>query len=283
MEELHDIELMVKKGISLIAIESYEEPRVLELCTRLALKTYRKLYRWTSTDGLVDNASTHRAIDPQLDKPEDLLVSIREGRAAAIYVLCDFHSYLDNPKVIRYLKDIMLYGSEGVTVVLTGHEVSLPPEVYRHSSRFRLNFPSEEKIRQIILDEAREWQKNNNGRQVKTDSKTLDRMIGNLRGLTESDVKHLVRGAIYVDGAITASDISDVNKSKFELMNMSNILTYEYDTAHFADVGGLNGLKDWLAKRKNGFIAPQKNIRSHYCVWIWRLFTINIMVKQSVI
>ncbi|MGH1441048.1 MAG: AAA family ATPase [Cellvibrionaceae bacterium] len=260
MEELHDIELMVKKGISLIAIESYEEPRVLELCTRLALKTYRKLYRWTCTDGLVENASTHRAVTAKFDKPEDLLISIREESTAAIYVLCDFHSYFDNPKVIRYLKDIILYGAEGVTVVLSGHEVKLPPELDRHSSHFRLNFPSEDKIRQIILDEAREWQKNNGGRQVKTDSKTLDRMIGNLRGLTESDVKHLVKGAIYVDGAITSSDIQDVNKSKFELMNMNNILTYEYDTAHFAEVGGLNGLKDWLAKRKDGFINPQKNM-----------------------
>ncbi|MFT6388031.1 MAG: SpoVK/Ycf46/Vps4 family AAA+-type ATPase [Cellvibrionaceae bacterium] len=262
MEELHDIELMVKKGISLIAIESFEEPRVLELCTRLALKTFRKLYRWTSTDGLVDNASTHQVSEPKYDKPEELLVAIREGQHSAIYVLCDFHSYLDKPKVIRYLKDIVLYGADGITVILTGHEVKLPSEVYRHSSRFRLNFPSEDKIRQIILGEAREWQKNNNGRQVKTDSKTLDRMIGNLRGLTESDVKHLVQGAIYVDGAITSSDIADVNKSKFELMNMNNILTYEYDTAQFADVGGLKGLKTWLAERKGSFIAPQKNLDS---------------------
>lgn len=260
MEELHDIEVMVKKGISLIAIESYEEPRVLELCTRLALKTFRKLYRWTSTDGLVDNASTHRVSSPKFEKPEDLLVSIRENQSPAIYILCDFHAYLNEPKLVRYLKDIVLYGADGITLVLTGHAVTLPPEVQRHSSRFRLNFPSEEKIRQIILDEAREWQKKNNGRQVKTDSKTLDRMIGNLRGLTESDVKHLVRGAIYDDGAITNSDVSDVNKSKFELMNMNNILTYEYDTAQFADVGGLNGLKNWLAERKDGFINPQKNI-----------------------
>ena len=64
MEELHDIVLMVKRGIPLIAIESYEEPRILELCTRLALKTFRKLYRWTSTDGLVNNASTHMVSVP---------------------------------------------------------------------------------------------------------------------------------------------------------------------------------------------------------------------------
>jgi SpoVK/Ycf46/Vps4 family AAA+-type ATPase len=260
MEELRDIELMVKRGVALIAIESYEEPRVLELCTRLAVKTFRKLYRWSSSDGLVMNASTHMVLTPQFQKPEELLVSIRQRSEAGIYVLCDFHSYLDDPKIIRYLKDIVLYGAEGLTVILASHELTLPPEIYRHGTRFRLNFPSEEKIRQIILDEAREWQKKNNGKQVKTDSKTLDVMISNLRGLTESDVKRLVRGAIYMDGAITTSDIAAVNKSKFELMNMKNILSYEYDTAQFADVGGLQGLKNWLAKRKDAFIKPQEKV-----------------------
>ncbi|MGH1486097.1 MAG: AAA family ATPase [Cellvibrionaceae bacterium] len=260
MEELNDIELMVKKGIPLIAIESHEEPRVLELCTRLALKTYRKLFRWTSTDGLVDNASTHMVAVPKFQKPEELLLSIRQRSEAGIYILCDFHSYFDDPKVVRYLKDIVLYGLDGLTVILVSHQVPLPPEISRYSTRFQLNFPSEDKIRQIILDEAKIWQKQNRGRQVKTDSKTLDMLISNLRGLTESDVKRLVRGAIYVDGAITSSDLSEVNKSKFELMDMNNILSYEYDTAQFGDVGGLQGLKNWLAERKDAFIQQHANL-----------------------
>ncbi len=254
MEELRDIELMVKKGVSLIAIESYEEPRVLELCTRLAVKTYRTLHRWTSTDGLVKNASTHLVTSPQFQKPDELLTSIRQRSEVGIYVLCDFHSYFDEPNVVRALKDIVLYGAEGVTIILTSHQLRLPLEIQRYGSHFTLSFPSEEKIRQIILEEAGAWQKSNNGRQVKTDSKTLDLLVSNLRGLTESDVKHLVRGAIVVDGAITTSDLSEVNKSKFELMNMNNILSYEYDTTRFADVGGLQGLKNWLAERKDSFV-----------------------------
>ena len=262
MEELNDIELMLKKGISLIAIESYEEPRVLELCTRLAVKTYRKLYRWTSTDGLVDNGSTNMVVVPKFQNPDELLISIRQRSESSIYVLCDFHAYIDEPKVVRHLKDIILYGSDDITVVLVAYKITLPPEINRYSTRFQLNFPSEDKIRQIILEEAKEWQGKNKGRQVRTDSKTLDLLINNLRGLTESDVKRLVRGAICVDGAITNSDLSKVNKSKFELMNMNNILSYEYDTAKFGDVGGLKHLKNWLAERKSAFVKPQGKLDS---------------------
>ena len=253
MEDLNDIELIIKKGESLIAIESYEEPRVLELCTRLAIKTFRKLYRWTCTDGLVDNGSTHVVPTPRLQKPEELLAFIRQRSESGIYVLCDFHAYFDEPGIVRYLKDIVLYGFAEVTLILVSHTVPLPPEVYRYSTRFQLSFPGEEKIRQIILDEARAWQRNNQGKQVKTDSKTLNLMISNLRGLTESDVGRLVRSAITIDGAITNSDIAEINKSKFELMDMNNILSYEYDTAQFADVGGLARLKQWLGERKQAF------------------------------
>ena len=264
MEDLNDIELMVKKGSSLIAIESYEEPRVLELCTRLAIKTFRPLYSWSCTAGLQNGLLSHSATNTKsneaaLTKPEELLASIRQKNEAGIYVLCDFHVYFDEPKVVRGLKDIALYSDNQVTLMLLSHALSLPSEIHRYSTRFQLSFPSENKIRQIVLKEVRQWQKQHAGRRVNVDAKTLSLLTNNLRGLTESDVKRLVHGAIVDDGAITISDVDEVNKSKFELMNMNNILTFEYDTAQFAQVGGLKKLKQWLAERQSAFSGIPKN------------------------
>ena len=260
MEDLHDIELMVKRGVPLIAIESYEEPRVLQLCTRLAMKTYQTLYRWTSTDGLVSHGATDYVQAPKLQQPLELLKSIRRDGNTGIYVLCDIHHYLDDPNVLRALKDIILYSSEGITLVLVSHALELPADIHRHSTRFKLSFPSEEKIRQIIVNEVRQWQGQNKGQRVAVDGKAIEQLTSHLRGLTESDVQHLVKGAIYNDGAITTSDVAEVNKTKFELMNMNNILSYEYNTAEFADVGGLHGLKQWLAQRKEAFINTEANL-----------------------
>lgn len=260
MNELHDIELLVKRGIKIIAIESYEEPRVLELCTRLAMKTFRHFHRWTLTDGLVKDGSTHIAITPSFQKPEEMLTSIRQRNDSGVYAICDLHQHFDDAKIVRLLKDIALYSSGEVTLVLVGHSINLPEDIRRYSSSMKMEFPNQEKIRQIIHDEAKQWQKKHIGKQIKTDSKTFDRIIENLRGLTESDVKHLVKGAIYDDGAITSSDISEVNKAKFELMNMNNILSYEFDTTQFGEVGGLNGLKNWLSKRKDAFLTPEDNL-----------------------
>ncbi len=44
-----------------------------------------------------------------LRDPEPLLQHIASNNGPSIYVLCDFHPYLENePTVIRYLKDIAL-------------------------------------------------------------------------------------------------------------------------------------------------------------------------------
>jgi SpoVK/Ycf46/Vps4 family AAA+-type ATPase len=43
-------------------------------------------------------------------------------------------------------------------------------------------------------------------------------------------------------------------QAKYELLNDGGILHYEYDTASFSDVGGLNNLKRWLSLRKPAFL-----------------------------
>jgi len=43
-------------------------------------------------------------------------------------------------------------------------------------------------------------------------------------------------------------------------MNMNNILSFEYDTAQFGDVGGLKTLRHWLAQRKDAFIKGDESL-----------------------
>ncbi len=45
-----------------------------------------------------------------------------------------------------------------------------------------------------------------------------------------------------------------VMEAKYELLNRGGILQFEYDTAKFIDVGGLEKLKHWLTQRKPAFI-----------------------------
>jgi len=68
------------------------------------------------------------------------------------------------------------------------------------------------------------------------------------------DTEQLARNAIYHDGAINKSDLPRVMEAKYELLNRGGILQFEYDTAKFNDVGGLQKLKHWLTQRKPAFM-----------------------------
>ena len=138
-------------------------------------------------------------------------------------------------------------------MVLLSHAIALPSELARLSAKFTMSMPDNEQILGIIREEAKQWGVRNGDRKVKTDNETLQKLVSNLKGLPQSDVRHLVRGAIVDDGAITDSDIPEVNRAKFKLMDLDGVLSYEYDTEKFAAVGGMENLKKWLDIRRRAF------------------------------
>ena len=96
--------------VPLVIIESREEGRVIELVRDAAMRAQRGrnwgVFQWTVTEGLlrvdVDLGGAQRT----LSQPEQLLRHIKSTTMAGIYVLLDFHPYLENPLFVRTLKDI---------------------------------------------------------------------------------------------------------------------------------------------------------------------------------
>jgi len=162
--------------------------------------------------------------------------------------------------VIRYLKDIALdHERTRNTVVLVSHELSVPAELKRLAAKFDLRLPSDEELMALVRAQAKDWAEQHQGRKVRTDNETLKRLIANLRGVSHSDAQVLIRHAIFGDGAITESDIPEVNRLKFELLDSEGVLRFEYDTETFAAVAGLDNLKGWLALRKNAFLQANED------------------------
>ncbi|MFT7654799.1 MAG: SpoVK/Ycf46/Vps4 family AAA+-type ATPase, partial [Candidatus Azotimanducaceae bacterium] len=178
-----------------------------------------------------------------------------------LYVLCDFHPYLINePKNIRFLKDIALgFEKTQNTIVLVSHKLEVPPEIGRMCANINLRLPSDDELMGMVRAQAQEWAKRNQGKKVRTDNRTLKKLIANLRGVSHADAQVLIRHAIYSDGAITESDIPDVNKLKFELMDAEGVLHFEYDTERFSNVAGLTNLKQWLNIRRDALLEQTED------------------------
>lgn len=258
MHNQRDLELILRSRVPVVVIETHDESRLLDLLKAIALSNsgsnYLPLFRWTVTDGL---QRLDIELEPQLHNsdPPDVLKHIRAVTKPGIYVLLDFHPYLEDPVNVRLLKDICLRFDEVPRhVVLVSHEVRLPRELESFSAKFDLSLPTEPERQKLVKRVARQYTADHPGSRVQVDKKAYGLLIRNLAGLPAGDTEKLARNAIYHDGAITKSDIGKVMAAKYELLNRGGILHFEYDTAKFGDVGGLEKLKQWLKQRKPAFM-----------------------------
>ncbi len=261
MPDMHDLEIMLGSRLPVLVIETFEEPRALELVCRAGLGLGKPVFNWSVTEGLKRIDLEHNVAQRLTSELHDALGQIKSTDRAGIYILCDAHPFLDdNPKNVRLLKEIaMRHDRVAHTVVLLSHAIEIPPEVKRYSAQMELSLPNDQQLLSLVRDEASHWSAQNRGQKVKTDSKSLNALVSNLRGLTYSDARRLARGAIMDDGAITEDDLPNLNKAKFQLMDMDGVLSFEYDTADFAEVGGLSRLKDWLQQRRTVFLGQEED------------------------
>lgn len=258
MDRHHDLELLLRSRIPIVVIETGDESRVLESLQSLSIRQsgsdYLPLFRWTVTDGL---QRLDIALEAQMHnaEPDGVLRHIRAVTKDGIYVLLDFHPYLEDPTIVRLMKDICLrYGEVRRQIVLISHNLSVPSELESFVARFEMALPSLEE-REAIVKGVAEQYAGESGSSVKIDPKAYGLLLDSLSGLSDGDTERLARNAVFQDGAITKSDLQNVMQAKYELLNRGGILHFEYDTARFRDVGGLSNMKRWLAQRKDAFLA----------------------------
>jgi SpoVK/Ycf46/Vps4 family AAA+-type ATPase len=254
MKDLQDLELIISTGTSIIFIESDDEKQVEALFDRLAAKMGYQLLRWTVASGLTNlhtNQTTHLAIK----EPARVLAELAGRTAPAIYMLMDIHHWLDDPLTLRQLKEIAL-GNPSQPLVLVSHNADIPDELRSLSTRFELSLPDRDALKQLLQAEIREWGRLNN-RNVKAKREVIEPMLNSLSGLSLRDARQLLRNAIYDDGMLTETDLDDLARTKYRLLDNTEVLSLELDSAKFNQVAGLHNLKRWLEQRHDIFIAEQ--------------------------
>jgi AAA+ superfamily predicted ATPase len=251
---IRDLEAIIRSRTPLIVMESTEEPQIVRMTRQIAQRQQLKAYRWTVTDGL-------QALDPSdqpllsVSKSHEVLNFIKNSSSYSLFVLLDFHPYLQDAVHVRHLKDIALFCSKNfVTVMLVGYALKMPEELLPFTAQFRLPLPSPDEVRGIVFDVAGEWGAEHGQRDVQTTNKVIDLLVRNLVGLSATDVRRLALKAINDDGVISESELPEVMRAKYELLGRDGVLSFEYETAKFSEIGGMQRLRNWLELRKEFFL-----------------------------
>jgi len=260
VSDIRDLTTLVRSRISLILLETREELRAIDLLRQVANDSALPLFKWTVTEGLLRLEEGYRPQRHNL-RPQDVLGHLKAGAVAGLYLLLDFHPYLDDPTTVRLLKEAVLTAEEKrQTLVLLSYRIELPAEIEHLCARYRLSVPGAEQLKQMIRTEVGNWARDHGGERPRIEKAVLPALLRNLKGLALGEARRLTRRALQDDGALTHADLPVVIEKKVTLLGRGGVLSYEPDTARFAEVGGLDNLKDWLGKRRSAFLSEKKEL-----------------------
>jgi ATPase family protein associated with various cellular activities (AAA)/AAA+ lid domain-containing protein len=185
--------------------------------------------------------------------PVQMLANLEAMTLEAVFVLKDFHRHLDNPVVIRRLRDVgQEFSSNRRTLILTSPSIEMPPELASLVEYLDLPLPDVARLRQIIEETYKRLSRTYT-LALKLDAAGVDGMAANLRGLTEEEAERAVSQALVTRYGLSPDSVTDVLEAKKELLRHSGMLEFVDASDNMASVGGLENLKRWLAQRRGAW------------------------------
>jgi SpoVK/Ycf46/Vps4 family AAA+-type ATPase len=185
--------------------------------------------------------------------PVQALANLQSMTIEAVFVLKDFHRHMDNPVVVRRLRDVgQKFSANRRTLILTAPAIEMPAELASLVEFLDLPLPDRDRLREIIRETYTRLSSTHTLK-LQLDASGVDAMAGNLRGLTEEAADRAISQAIMGRLALSPECITDVLDAKKALLKRSAMLEFVDSTDTMASVGGLDNLKQWLQQRRGAW------------------------------
>ena len=254
---------IVRARFPLIYLQTFEEQRAIHLLQDICAGNghqglNRPVYLWSQTNGIKNNQNQ------QLRSPHLLFEHIAGLQESAIYVLLDFHSFLDcnhppNQDIIRHLRELGIALRDNKlaqTIVIISPVMNLPQSLQKDMILMDLPFPIQSEIRtsldRLILKSR--------GMGISTFLTEADKeqLCKAALGLTQSEAEGTFARAMASNGTLEASDVDVILAQKQQILKKSGALEYVGSNFNLADVGGLENLKQWLERRNKTWMDSAK-------------------------
>ena len=257
-EQDKQIEVLIRARYPILYIVSWEEPRVVDSLIDIGRRSRKKVFEWSCCGGLVPAGTPLQAEGLRNAGTRDPLVALDqvvEQMEPAIYVFKDFHPFLakTNFTVIRKLRDIaQTLKSSYKTVVLISPFLSLPPELEKDITVIDYHLPTFAELGGLldrIIDEV----KDNPKIRINLDAAGREEVLKAALGLTLAEAENVFAKALVTGRKLDRGDVAAIFAEKRQIIRKSGLLDYCDPEVDFDRVGGLDSLKDWLAKRRRAF------------------------------
>ena len=132
------------------------------------------------------------------------------------------------------------------TIIIVTETETVPKELEKFASILDIPNMSKDEIEKYILN----FSKDNN---IKVDEKDIGEVAISLKGLTKLEIDHVLNMIIESKNNISISGRDIIIKEKGQIIKKSSILEIIDFKEKIEDIGGLEGLKEWLKSKAQVF------------------------------
>ncbi len=244
-ELLRELALLIRARYPILYLVTWEEGRLDRALRKLAADLGKQIYRWRSS----------RGFDGPLkgDSPGAALSEVIRSSERALFVLSDLHPFLDDPILVRLLRDAAeALKTSYKTLLLVSPVLRIPPELEKDVTVIDVPLPGPEELRRLLREMVDPLARK---RAIEVDGggDLEERVVKAALGLTESEAASVFAKVIVEDGVFNLDDIPRILDEKRQIIRKTGLLEYYEHTEDLESVGGLDALKAWLASRAEAF------------------------------
>lgn len=250
------IESFINAGYPLLYLISWEEERIENSLKLIGEKLHRdslNFCTWSCTEGMrngVEKVLGTQEIIPALDK-------VIDNKESGFYIFKDLHFFLDDPKLIRKLKDVaQKLRKSPKTLFILSPSLILPNELERDVTVIDVGLPDEDEAR-TVLDSV--ISSSSDKIQDCATPALKEKAVRALLGLGAAEMELALRRTFIGRENIDENELVDaLLEEKAQLIRKSGTLEYVRIRVGLDSIGGLENLKEWLQTRALAFSPKAK-------------------------
>lgn len=256
----------LRARFSFLSITTWEEARLIEdiklICQdEKLIKTKRKVYVWSVTNGLVTEGDTSLR---KYKQPMQVLEQIEKIDEPAVFILKDFHIYFGNSSnrqneyaLIRKIRDLVSViesTPNPKNVIFVSPTFDIPLELEKVIMLVDYGLPTYDEIKKV-LDEMIEMNQDNPRITIDLNEEEEESVIKAALGLTIQEAENSFALSLVMDGRLDINTVDHVLSEKQQIIKKNEILEYIPKSLDMKDVGGLENIKNWLVKRDRSWLG----------------------------
>ncbi len=248
------LKLLIRSGHPIIAIETGDELRALELIDKVSDDLQIPAVVWSMTSGLISNnkGTLERLVGD--GKPLHALQVIKESSLCGVYVFKDLGAHLKDLTMLRLLRDIHNEFTRNRSTLILIDATPLPESVRRFTLPYEIKPPTFEELELVVRNTFRKIAAESIY-EVRSEitKRQMEQLVQSLRGLSCSEAQRVVASVIYQDYKLNGGDLSRIIDAKRRVLASAGCLESVAVDRASEDIGGLANLKAWLKVRRGSY------------------------------